>query len=239
MRDLTKFYCLKHTNSTYLSSASYKLFYSNNLSNKIRIEEMFDLLNPVEQHLSVETAEQVRSIFPRYRWLHLTGLLTKFGTILRHRPFFGYTPRWISTGESYPVGCRFRKEIIYSSFFENNPDREDSRYNSDLGIYSKGCGFNNVMMNFSCDEFLNSILRSNPHSLPEASLYLLRFQNFSSWYYQGAYSELSNSYDQAAVPVLLTFVDSIRYCTDKVDRIRLPNYYLELCREFFPEPINL
>jgi hypothetical protein len=57
-------------------------------------------------------------------------------------------------GDTFPVGCRHDDSVIYHRFFAENPDSHDERYNTQLGVYSQGCGLSQVDMSWGHDEYM-------------------------------------------------------------------------------------
>ena len=86
------------------------------------------------EHL-LQTAESVRAD-GHPRWFVLTGLIHDLGKILC---LFG-EPQWAVTGDTFPVGCAFSPKIVYHEFFAENPDCNDPRYSTQLGVYEHGAG---------------------------------------------------------------------------------------------------
>ena len=48
-------------------------------------------------------------------------------------------------GDTFIVGCAIPNKIVFPEFNKENPDMNDYRYNTKLGIYEKNCGLNNVI----------------------------------------------------------------------------------------------
>ena len=51
-------------------------------------------------------------------WLQLTGLIHDVGKLLA---LWG-EPQWAAVGDTFPVGCAFSKECVFSEQFQENPD---------------------------------------------------------------------------------------------------------------------
>ena len=98
------------------------------------------------EHL-LQTAEAIRAD-GHPRWFVLTGLVHDLGKILS---LFG-EPQWCVTGDSFPLGCAFSDAIVYTEYFEQNPDKADSLYSSKKGIYECGIGLEHVTMSWGHDE---------------------------------------------------------------------------------------
>ena len=96
-------------------------------------------------------------------------------------------------GDTHPVGCRFSDRIVYSEFFDSNPDHCDERYNTRLGIYEEGCGLRNVHMSWGHDEYLYHILKDY---LPEPALYMVRYHSFYAWHRENQYDYLCDDHDR-------------------------------------------
>lgn len=57
-----------------------------------------------------------------------------------------------------PVGCAMADQHVYSSFYIENKDSLDPRYNTKFGIYSPHCGLDNVLMSFGHDDMSSSLV---------------------------------------------------------------------------------
>ena len=44
--------------------------------------------------------------------------------------------------------------LLMAQYFEENHDYHNSAYNNKYGVYSEGCGFNNVMMSWGHDDYM-------------------------------------------------------------------------------------
>jgi len=188
---------------------------------------------------SYQTAEACRRLYPdaKYDWFHLTGFLHDLGKILCH-PTFG-EPQWATVGDKNPVGCAFSEFIVYPEFFVANPDTKDSRYNTKYGIYEPNCGLHNVLMNYGHDEYLYQVLTGNPCSLPEESLYVLRYQSFYAWHQHNAYDYLCNDKDRQMLFWVKEFQKADLYSkSDKAEDLpdpkKLRPYYESLIKKYFP-----
>ena len=101
------------------------------------------------EHL-LQSAEAIRRD-GKPRWFQLTGLIHDLGKLLF---FFDAPGQWSVVGDTFPVGCAFDKSIILPETFEGNPDHYDPVYSTENGIYSPGCGMDNVMLSWGHDEYL-------------------------------------------------------------------------------------
>ena len=67
-------------------------------------------------------------LFPPSDWLQLTGLIHDTGKLLA---LWG-EPQWAAVGDTFPVGCAFAKECVFSEQFQENPDPSHPLYRSAL-----------------------------------------------------------------------------------------------------------
>lgn len=103
---------------------------------------------------AMQTAEQIRSD-GHPRWFILTGLIHDLGKVLC---IWG-EPQWAVVGDKFPVGCRFSDKIVFSDFFADNADRQLGEYQTELGMYERGCGFDNVLMSWGHDEYIYQVTK--------------------------------------------------------------------------------
>jgi len=139
------------------------------------------------QHL-LQTSEAIRND-GHPDWMVLVGLIHDMGKVLC---LFG-EPQWAVVGDTFPVGCAFSDKIVYSEFFKDNPDTYDSRYNTELGVYTRNCGLDNVHMSWGHDEYVYHMMKDY---IPEPGLYMLRYHSFYSQHRENAYNHLLSAHDQ-------------------------------------------
>lgn len=163
------------------------------------------------------------------RWFVLTGLIHDLGKILC---LFG-EPQWAVVGDTYPVGCAWSDKIVFHEFLADNPDRDKREYQSACGIYSPGCGLDNVLMSWGHDEYLYHVVR---HYLPPEALYMIRYHSFYPAHRDGAYEHLMNDQDREYFRWVRAFnpYDLYTKSADRPDVNRLRPYYEDLVAEFFP-----
>ena len=64
-------------------------------------------------------------------------------------------------GDTFPVGCKPGQSVVFvEDSFLGNPDLEDGRYNTELGMYQPGCGIENLLMSWGHDEYLYQVTLS-------------------------------------------------------------------------------
>lgn len=151
------------------------------------------------EHL-LQTAEAMRKD-GKPRWMQLTGLIHDLGKLLF---FYGAAGQWDVVGDTFPVGCAFDKGIIYPDTFKGNPDSNDPIYSTKFGIYSPGCGMDNVMLSWGHDEYLYHIAKDQS-TLPAEALAMIRYHSFYPWHSAGAYHELMDEHDHAMLAAVKAF----------------------------------
>ncbi|KAI0842371.1 DUF706-domain-containing protein [Hypoxylon sp. FL0890] len=185
------------------------------------------------QHL-LQSAEAIRRD-GKPRWMQLTGLIHDLGKLLY---FYGSEGQWDVVGDTFPVGCAFDERIIYPDTFTANPDSKDPIYSTKFGIYSPGCGLDNVMLSWGHDEYLYHVVKDQSMLPPEA-LAMIRYHSFYPWHKEGAYRELMDEHDEDMLKAVRAFnpYDLYSKSDDVPNAEELKPYYLELIDEFFPQKI--
>ncbi|XP_012455200.1 inositol oxygenase 1 [Gossypium raimondii] len=244
------FYRTNHINQTYDFVKRMREEYGNLDRVEMSIWECCELLNdvvdesdpdldePQTEHL-LQTAEAIRKDYPDEDWLHLTGLIHDLGKVLLH-PSFGGLPQWAVVGDTYPVGCAFDKSIVHHKYFEENPDYHNPAYNTKYGVYSEGCGLNNVMMSWGHDDYMYLVAKENKTTLPSAALFIIRYHSFYALHRSGAYKQLMNGEDVENLKWLEIFNKYDLYSKSKVriDVEKVKPYYLSLIEKYFPAKLR-
>lgn len=238
-----EFYRVNHLNQTFDFVTAKKADYLRFNRRQMTIWEAAEYLNTLVddsdpdtdlsqlQHL-LQTSEAIRRD-GHPRWFILTGFIHDLGKILC---LFG-EPQWAVVGDTFPVGCRFSEKIVFSEFFKDNPDFNNPRFNSELGVYERGCGLRNIHMSWGHDEYIYHIAKGK---LPEEALYMLRFHSFYPWHREHEYQALVDAHDQAMLPWVLKFNEYDLYTKSSappnVEELR--PYYEDLINEFLPGKLN-
>ena len=205
------FYREQHAKQT----VAYNLKARNEFKSKVRAEmsiwEAMERLNTLIdesdpdtglsqiEHL-LQSAEAIRRD-GKPRWFQLTGLIHDLGKLLY---FFGAEGQWDVVGDTFPVGCAFDPAIIYPDTFAKNTDSKDPIYSTPNGIYSEGCGMDNVMLSWGHDEYLYHVVRSQS-TLPDEALAMIRYHSFYPWHTGGAYRQLMNKKDEDMLKAVKAF----------------------------------
>ncbi|KAG9456538.1 hypothetical protein H6P81_001046 [Aristolochia fimbriata] len=197
-----------------------------------------DLDEPQIEHL-LQTAEAIRRDYPDQDWLHLTGLIHDLGKVLLHEKF-GALPQWAVVGDTFPVGCAFDESNVHHKYFKENPDYNNPAYNTKLGIYSEGCGLDNVMMSWGHDDYMYLVAKENKTTLPSAALFIIRYHSFYPMHRSNAYTYLMNEEDAENLKWLKIFNKYDLYSKSKVriDVEKVKPYYLSLIEKYFPSKLR-
>ncbi|OAA39117.1 myo-inositol oxygenase [Metarhizium rileyi] len=188
------------------------------------------------EHL-LQSAEAIRRD-GKPRWMQLTGLIHDLGKLMLFFTELETQGQWDVVGDTFPVGCAFDRRIILPDTFEANPDTKDSIYSSKFGIYSPGCGLDNVMLSWGHDEYLYHVIKDQS-TLPDEALAMIRYHSFYPWHREGAYRELMCKKDYAMLKAVQAFNPYDLYSkSDAVPSVEeLKPYYMDLIDEFFPQKI--
>jgi len=237
-----QFYRKNHTNQTLDFVKGKKAEYLGLDRERMTVWEMLEHLNDVvdesdpdtnftQMDHALQTAEAARRA-NQPRWMVATGFIHDLGKVLCK---FG-EPQWAVVGDTNPVGCRFSPKIVHSDFFALNPDATHPVYSTELGIYERGCGLQNVHLSWGHDEYLYHVVKDR---LPLEALYMIRYHSFYSWHKEGEYDYLCDEQDRAMVKWVRAFnrYDLYSKGDDKPRLEELRPYYEELTQEFFPEPL--
>lgn len=183
------------------------------------------------QHL-LQTSEAIRAD-GHPDWFVLTGFLHDLGKVLC---LFG-EPQWAVVGDTFPVGCKHSDKIVYSEFFDANPDSNHDVYNTTMGIYEQHCGLDNVHMSWGHDEYIYHIMKDY---LPEEGLYMLRYHSFYSQHREKAYDHLMSKHDYKMFEWVDTFNQYDLYSKAPVapDVKELKPYYEDLASQFLPDVLR-
>jgi len=244
IRDTVKeFYRLNHTYQTYDFVKEKKNNYLQFNKREMPVWKAFDFLNQLVddsdpdtdldqlQHL-LQTSESIRRD-GHPDWMVLTGLMHDMGKVLC---LFG-EPQWAVVGDTFPVGCAYSDKIVYPEFFKNNPDYSNAEYNSQYGVYEKGCGLRNVQMSWGHDEYVYQMLKDY---LPEEGLYMLRFHSFYAWHREGEYDYLMDDHDREMLKWVKLFnpYDLYSKSPNPPNLQELKPYYEGLIKKYLPETLK-
>ncbi len=208
------------------------------------LNDLVDVSDPDMDHPNLyhalQTAEELRKD-NQPDWMQLIGLIHDLGKVMYLRGSesegTGKKKQWAMVGDTFVVGCALPDTLIMPELNALHGDRENPRYASECGIYDEGCGMDAVHCSWGHDEYLYRILSSpkNPHTLPEAALYMVRFHSLYAYHKEAGYEKLMSAKDQRLLPQLKLFnsYDLYSKCDDLHDPAGLKPYYMGLVRKYF------
>ena len=241
-----RFYKEQHANQTYDYVVGKVREYSGFeiMTMKKALAMMDNFIDPSDPDTSSEnsvhayqTAERARKEHPYDEDLQVAALIHDLGKVL----FYFGEPSWAVVGDTYAVGCAFPESIVYYETMRENPDFEHPIYSTKLGIYSSGCGIQNLTLSFGHDEYLYKVLQSNQCGLSSKYQKIIRFHSFYPWHTGGDYGHFEDETDEQLKQDVIAFNKYDLYSKQDsnfvlTDDIRY--YYDTLLDKFFPEPLH-
>lgn len=238
-----EFYRLNHLYQTYDFVQQKKAEYLTFDKKEMPIWSAFDFLNELVddsdpdtdldqmQHL-LQTSEAIRND-GHPDWMVLVGLIHDMGKVLC---LFG-EPQWAVVGDTFPVGCAYSDKIVYPEFFSQNPDYQNEKYQTKLGVYTQNCGLDNVHMSWGHDEYVYHMMKDY---IPEPGLYMLRYHSFYSQHRENAYDHLMNEKDHELFKWVRLFNPYDLYSKNPNQKswAELKPYYQNLVAKYLPANIR-
>ena len=244
-----KLYKEMHENQTYAYVLDKLNQYSKLNNTKMKMSKALFLMNnfidPSDPDVdddniihAYQTAERIRKKYPNNKEYQITGLIHDLGKVLFK---FG-EPNWSVVGDTFVLGCELPKCIVYYDTLKDNPDFNNPKYNTKLGIYQKGCGLDKLKISFGHDEYLYQVLKQNKnHLLSEKYMNIIRYHSFYPWHTGGAYRIFMDQKDHIILKDILNFNDFDLYSKED-KKFKLTNeikeYYNGLLNEYFPEELQ-
>jgi inositol oxygenase len=240
---VSEFYRLNHTHQTVAFVEQKKKEYLALAKGKKSIWEAAEFLNQLVddsdpdtdvsqiEHL-MQTSEAIRKD-GHPRWFVLTGFVHDLGKVLC---LYG-EPQWAVVGDTFPVGCAYSDQVVYSEFFAANPDSKVPEYQTLHGIYEPNCGLGKVHLSWGHDEYIYHVVKDY---LPEEALYMLRYHSFYAAHRHGAYKHLMSNHDEKMFAWVRKFNSYDLYSKGaaRPNVQELKPYYEDLFAEFFPAQLD-
>ncbi|MCC7341258.1 MAG: inositol oxygenase [Bryobacterales bacterium] len=238
-----EFYRQNHTNQTYDFAMQKRAEYLPLNRTEMGIWEAMEFLNTLvddsdpDTDLSqiehnLQTAESIRAD-GHPRWMQLAGLIHDLGKVM----WIWGEPQWAVVGDTFPVGCAWSDKIVFHEFFDANPDKDRSEFQTECGIYERNGGLDKVNLSWGHDEYLYHVTKAY---MPEPAQYMIRYHSFYPAHREGAYEHLMNDHDREMFGWVRKFNPYDLYSKGlaKPDPVALRPYYEELIAEYFPEKIR-
>ena len=208
------------------------------------LNNLVDVSDPDISHPNLfhafQTAEMIRKD-GHPDWMQVIGLIHDIGKIMYKKGCdeegTGINEQWAMVGDTFIVGCKLSGKLIYPEFNDKNPDMKLTKYNSELGIYEKGCGLDNLTCSWGHDEYLYRILTSekNMNSLPPEALHIIRYHSLYAYHDKKDYFIFQSQKDKEYYPILKTFnkYDLYSKCDELYDTKSMKEYYNKLFNKYF------
>ena len=216
----------------------YKLLNKRKMSIKTAINLLDSFIDPSDPDLDVpnsihayQTAERIRAKYPEDKELQIIGLIHDLGKVLFN---FG-EPSWAVVGDTYVLGWKFPKSIVYYEDLNNSPDLTNTN------LYNVGCGISNLCISFGHDEYLYLVLKGNTnHKISDKYLNVIRFHSFYPWHSKGEYQELMTKEDSEILKDVKKFNEFDLYSKEDSKHISydIKKYYDDLLDNFFDGDLN-
>jgi inositol oxygenase len=183
------------------------------------------------EHL-LQTSEAIRRD-GHPRWFILAGFIHDLGKVLC---LYG-EPQWAVVGDTFPVGCAYSDQIVFSQYFAQNPDVRAAEYQTLYGIYQPNCGLEKVHLSWGHDEYIYRVAKDY---VPEPAQYILRYHSFYPAHRHGAYRHLMSAHDEKMFEWVRKFnpYDLYSKSARKPNIKELRPFYEDLIAEFFPAEID-
>lgn len=143
-------------------------------------------------------------------------------------------------GDTFPVGCAYDECNVHFKYFKENPDYHNPKYNTKSGVYSEGCGLDNVLMSWGHDDYMYLVAKENKTTLPSAGLFIIRYHSFYPLHKHGAYMHLMNDEDKENLKWLHVFnkYDLYSKSNVRIDLEKVKPYYMSLIEKYFPSKLR-
>lgn len=241
---IAKFYYMNHTQQTVDFVLQKKREYIGTTRRLMTVWQALEFLNTLVDESDpdlqlpqivhcMQTAEAIRKD-GHPRWFILCGLIHDLGKVL----CLFNEPQWAVVGDTYPVGCAYSSTCVYYDFFKENPDMQNTLYQTKYGIYTPHCGLDKVHFSWGHDEYLYHRIKDY---LPIEAGYVIRYHSFYPQHQHNGYDHLLNDKDQEMFAWVKKFQKYDLYSKDQsgnIDVTALTPYYQELVEEFFPDAIG-
>ncbi|WWC91446.1 uncharacterized protein L201_006392 [Kwoniella dendrophila CBS 6074] len=245
------FYLEQHTKQTLEYNLRVRKEFKETVRARMGIWEALELLNTlidesdpdtsVPQIIHALQAAEAARKDGKPEWFQLTCLIHDLGKLLC---FFGFGQKgqWDVVGDTFIIGCKYSKEIIYGpESFSKNPDFTNENLQSEYGIYKPHCGLENVLISFGHDEYLYQVCKAQS-TLPKEGLWMIRYHSFYPWHKAGsnAYRHLMNEEDEQALKAVRAFNPYDLYSkSDAPPNVEeLKGYYQGLIKKYFPNELD-
>jgi inositol oxygenase len=112
---------------------------------------------------------------------------------------------------------------------------QDSRYNTELGVYEAGCGLDNLHLAWGHDEYLYQVLSNHAdNKIPEAGMAMIRYHSFYPWHSGGSYRQFMTAKDEQYLEWIHDFNKYDLYTKSPVVPVyeELKSYYMPIAEKY-------
>jgi inositol oxygenase len=203
-----------------------------------------DISLPNVQHL-IQSAEAIR-IDNRPDWMQLVGLIHDLGKIMflkgSDEDGTSQKEQWGLVGDTFVVGNRLPESCVYPEFNALNPDMQKEEFNTELGMYQKHCGLENLTLAWGHDEYLYQVLKNHPdNKIPIEGMVMIRYHSFYPWHTGRSYDMFESERDAKYREWILDFNRYDLYTKSQAiyDLDQMKAYYIPIAEKYLGlGPIN-
>jgi len=192
----------------------------------------------------LQTAEGIRAA-GHPDWMQLVGLIHDMGKVMflwgcEEDGQVGTADgaQWALGGDTWVVGCKIPDTTVFPEFNKLNADCDHEIYDTEYGIYSPNCGFENLKFAYGHDEYVYRMVVANNTTIPKEGLAMLRYHSCYPWHTGGSYRHLMNDEDHELMKWVLEFNKFDLYTKDQAGLKgtveELWPYYQSLIEKYFP-----
>mmetsp|Transcript_8513 Transcript_8513/g.20996 ORF Transcript_8513/g.20996 Transcript_8513/m.20996 type:complete len:783 (+) Transcript_8513:252-2600(+) len=103
---------------------------------------------------------------------------------------------WTIYVDTRVMGCKASKHSTFAEFRHLNPDEGDARYNTRIGPYREHVGLEHVLLSWTGNDYMYSMLEHNRVRLPREAYAILKLFPLVDWHSRGEHTSLSNDDDE-------------------------------------------
>mmetsp|Transcript_51579 Transcript_51579/g.62016 ORF Transcript_51579/g.62016 Transcript_51579/m.62016 type:complete len:659 (+) Transcript_51579:100-2076(+) len=149
-------------------------------------------------------------------WFQLIALIAELGRIVSNSASTSDNYDWTLTSKSRVMGCVPSEHTNFSEFRNLDPDRDNNQYNTNQGMYTDRCGFENLLLTWTGPEYMYHMLKHNDTNIPQEGLMILRYFQLTDWFCHGNdnYESFASDEDLETRDMVLSFYHLRREVSD-------------------------
>jgi len=196
-----------------------------------------DINLPNVQHL-IQSAQAMRND-NRPDWMQLVGLIHDLGKVMYlwgcDEDGTSQAQQWGLVGDIFVVGAKLPNTCTFPEFNQLNPDMQNPKLNTDLGIYEPKCGLDNLHLAWGHDEYLYQVLKNHKdNTIPAEGMVMLRYHSFYPWHTKGSYTQFLKDGDEKYKDIINDFntYDLYTKCEKITPLADIKEYYLPIAEKY-------